>query len=140
MRVNKNKMQIVNFKNVDEFLQFLPQEELKIVQYLRQIVFDCMPDADERLSFNVPYYRRHSNICFIWPPSVIWSNVRHTSIRFGFTKGYLMQDEINYLDKGGRKQVYWRDFQSIRDINIEILKAFLYEAIAIDEENAKRKR
>jgi Domain of unknown function (DU1801) len=132
-------MQDVSFKTVDDFLEFLPKEELKIVQYLRQIVFDCMPDAQERLAFNVPFYRLRANVCFIWPPSVKWGSKGHTGVRFGFANGYLINDEIKYLDRGSRKQVYWKDFQSTADVNIELLKAYLYEAIIIDQEKAKKK-
>ena len=83
-------MQNVNFKNIDEFLEFLPEVELKIVEVLRRIVFCCIPDIEEKFSYNVPYYKRHSNICYIWPLSVEWGNLKLSGIQFGFNKGYLM--------------------------------------------------
>ena len=65
--------------------------------------------------------------------------MKQRGVRFGFTKGFLMQDEINYLDKGNRKQMYWRDFYSLKDIDIELLKAYIFEAALIDEEVFKKK-
>jgi hypothetical protein len=136
----KRKMQNVSFGSIDEFLEFLPADELKIVELLRKIIFTCIPDCTEKLSYNVPYYKKHSNICFIWPASVTWGGVKQKGVRLGFANGYLMQDEINYLDKGNRKQVYWRDFYSVKDIDIELLKAYIFEAVFIDGEKAKRKK
>lgn len=131
-------MQNVSFDSVDEFLEFLPEDELKIVELLRKIIFSCIPDCTEKLSYNVPFYRRHSGICFIWPSSVTWGGVKQKGVRFGFMKGYLMQDEINFLDKGDRKQVYWKDFYTIKDIDIDLLKAYIFEAAFIDQDKMKK--
>ncbi|WP_394368430.1 DUF1801 domain-containing protein [Adhaeribacter radiodurans] len=60
-----------------------------------------------------------------------------SGVRFGFTKGNLLQDEINYLNQGNRKQVYCKDFTSIPDINVDILKAYIFEAALIDEQLKK---
>jgi hypothetical protein len=125
---------------MDDFLAFLPDDELKIVQLLRKLVFYCIPDLEEKISYNVPFYKRHSNICYIWPSSVQWGNVKHTGVQFGFNKGYLMQDEINYLEKGNRKQVYWKTFHSVKEIDIELLKAYIFEAAFVDEEILKKKK
>jgi hypothetical protein len=133
-------MQNVNFKNVDDLLAFLPEEELKIFERLRKLIFTCIPDCTEKLSYNVPFYKKHRNICFIWPPSVKWSGVGHEGIRFGFSNGYLLTDEIGYLDKGTRKQVYWRDFTSLKETDAVLLKAYIFEAAAIDEKMRKKKK
>ena len=45
------------------------------------------PDIEEKISYNVPFYKRHSNICYIWPSSVKWGNVKNTGVQFGFNKG-----------------------------------------------------
>ncbi len=51
-----NKMQSVSFRNVEDFLDYLPEEELKIVLTLRKLIFECIPTISEKLSFNVPFY------------------------------------------------------------------------------------
>lgn len=132
-------MQNVSFRDIDEFLEYLPPEEKKITLFLRQLVFTCIPNVKEKLSYNVPYYKRHKNICFIWPASVLWGTKGgNYGVRFGFTNGYLLSDELSYLEKEGRKQVYWRDFKSIKEIDVDVLKAYLFEAVEIDE-GLKRK-
>ncbi len=131
----KLKMQNVSFESVDDFLAFLPDDELNIVKALRQIVFSCIPDLTEKLSFNVPFYSRHRSLCFIWPAAVLWGKKKsYQGVRFGFIQGHLMSDEIGYLDRGNRKQIFYRDFLSLKEIDIEILKAYIYEAMIIDEQ------
>jgi hypothetical protein len=38
-------MQDVSFNDVREFLEYLPGEQRMIVEYLREIIFDCIPDV-----------------------------------------------------------------------------------------------
>lgn len=140
MKPTKRKMQNVSFNNVEEFLQFLPEDELKVVTLLRKLVLHCIPECIEKLSYNVPFYKKHSTVCFIWPSSVTWGdNMKQRGVRFGFSNGYLLTDEIGYLDKGSRKQVYWRDFFSVKEINVNLLKAYIFEAAVIDEELNRKK-
>lgn len=133
-----NKFQDVSFKNIDEFLEYIPKEELELVNYLRKIVFLCAPHCTEKLSYNVPFYKMNKNFCFIWPASVKWGKqVAYKGVRFGFTNGYLLTDETNYLDKGDRKQVYWKDFKTKKEIDTNLLKSYIYEALIIDEQYKK---
>lgn len=136
----KKKMQNVSFRNMEEFLEFLPEDELKIVELLRKIIFSCLPGCSEKLSYNVPFYKLHANICFIWPSSVKWGSKGQDGVQFGFTKGYLLTDETGYLDKGNRKQVYWRNYHSLKEVNIERLRAYIFEAAVIDEEMMRKKK
>ena len=133
-------MQNVHFENVEEFLEYLPEVELKIVEKLRQIILQAIPDCIEKLSYNVPYYKIHSNICFIWPSAIPWGNMQQKGVRFGFTKGYLLHDDTGYLEKGDRKQVYWKDFYTLKDIDMDILLSYIYEAVLVDEEVSKQKK
>ena len=87
-------MQNVQFDSIAELLEFLPEDELKLTEYFRRLIFECVPDVEEKLSYNVPFYRRNAGIFFLWPGAVSWGKVRHAGVRFGFQQGYLMQDEI----------------------------------------------
>jgi hypothetical protein len=141
-------MQSVSFKSMEEFLNYLPPEELEIVLFLRKIVFNCIPAAEERLSFNVPFFKKNKNICFIWPASVLWGKKKtYEGVRFGFTYGNLLDDETGYLEKDERKQVYWRTFTALKQIDVDLLKTYIFEAAVIDEQfknagntSAKKKR
>ena len=132
-----NKIQKLNFRDIGEFLDYLPENELKVVQFLRQVILDCIPNCTERLAYNVPYYYKNSRICFIWPPSVPWGNTKINGVQMGFCNGHLLDDSLNYLKKGYRKQVYWKEFNRIEEIDIDLLKTYLFEAALIDEQLKK---
>ncbi len=134
-KANMSKMQNVSFKNVEEFLDSLPEKEREIVDYLREIILECIPDCHEKLSYNVPYFSKHARICFIWPSSIPWGKVKANGVQLGFCQGNLLMDDINYLDKGDRKQVYSKTFFDIEDIDVDLLKAYLFDAVEVDEAN-----
>ena len=132
--MSSKKMQDYNFRDVTDFLDFLPEKELNICLSLRELIFECIPDVSERLSYNVPYFRRIKNICFIWPGIIKWGkNQSYEGVRLGFTQGHLMADEYNFLVRGSRKQVYWHDFLSLKELDHDLLRSYLYEAAAVDE-------
>jgi hypothetical protein len=135
----KNNVQEFDFRNMNDFLDYLPEDHLKIVEVLRALVFECIPDIEEKLSYNVPFYRRFSGICFIWPSSVNWSTMNRTGVDIGFMRGDLLSDP-GYLEKGNRKQVYVKTFHHTREIDHEALRLLLYDAVVIDEERHKAKK
>lgn len=131
--IKRKQMQNVAFKNINEFLEFLPPAEFKMVEMLRKTIVDCVPGIVEKLSYNVPFYSRNKSMFLIWPAAILWGNKKsYSGVRFGFQQGYLLNDELNYLDKGNRKQVYWKDFLTLYDIDIDILKTYIFEAVEID--------
>ena len=127
------KMQNVSFRTVEDFLDFLPDDERQVAIFLRELVFESLPYVSEHLAYNVPFYRIRKNICFVWPASVLWGRRKtYSGVRFGFSCGDMLTDPENYLDRGGRKSVYWRDFLSISDIDSATLKNLLYQAEEYD--------
>lgn len=136
----KRKMQEVSFKNVEECLAFIPLSELTLVTKLREIIFQSIPDCYEKLAYNVPYYSRHANICFLWPSSILWgTKPLYEGVRLGFTKGYLLVDRSGYLDRGNRKQVAYKDFTHPDEIDESVLMLFLMQAADVDEDLYKSK-
>lgn len=134
----KQKMQEVSFGHIDEFLEYLPADQRMITELLRHIILGCDPRITEKLSYNVPYYKLHRQCCFIWPASILWGKKKtYEGVRLGFTSGHLLSDETGYLDRGDRKFVSYKDFRSITEIDADILRSYLYEALAIDEDAAR---
>jgi hypothetical protein len=136
----KKQMQNVSFDTVEQLLDYLPRMELIVVERLRELIFECIPNVEEKISYNVPFYRRHALICYIWPGSVSWGKSTKEGVQFGFNYGNLLNDESNYLDKGKRKQVYTKDFHAPSDIDEDILRTYLYEASIVDEGKVTMKR
>ena len=134
-----NRFQDVDFRTVGEFLDYLPPGELRIVERLRELVFECIPDAKEKLAYNVPFYYRHARIVFIWPGSVPWGKTQKEGVELGFCRGHLLSDP-SYLNTGNRKEVYIKTFHSTRDIEADTVRQLLYEAVVIDEEEYRNKK
>ncbi len=129
-----SKIQPVNFNSIEDFLSFLPPNELEIVNYLRQIILGSMPICVEKLAYNIPYYYINSRVLFIWPSSVPWGKVPENGVIIGFCNGYLLNDEINFLEKNNRKQVYTKTYYHIKEIDVDLLKSYIFQAIHIDGE------
>lgn len=126
------KMQEVSFRSIEEFLDHLPQQQLEIVELLRSLVYECIPHVNEKLSYNVPFFSGKRTICYIWPGDISWGNMKFEGVQFGFAKGFLLSDEIGYLEAGQRKYVRLKTFKSLKDIDIDLIKSFLFEASEID--------
>ncbi len=128
----KKKMQDVSFRDVDDFLEFLPKDERKIVDVLRNLVFQCLPDAREKLSYNVPYFFGKQRIAFIWPASVPWGMSQTEGVLLGFCKGHLMRDPYKILDRTNRKVVGTLLFTDLTQIDEDVIREYLFEAGEID--------
>ena len=125
-------MQNVNFKNIDEFYDFLPQDELEITLALQRIIEQTLPDFSMHLAYNTLFFKRNTNFCFIWPSSILWGkNKTYEGVRLGFTKGDLISDASFYLEKGNRKQVYWKDIEYFEDIDQNAIKDLLIQSYDI---------
>lgn len=134
-------MQPFKFRTIEEFLEFLPEDEYIITSYLRSIVFELIPEVQEKLRYQVPFYSRHKNICFIWPGSVLWGKQRsYEGVRFGFSAGYLLDDVGQYLERGTRKQVFWKDFTRLEEIDTDQLIMLVSEAVIVDDTLAKARK
>ena len=128
-----NQFQKVHFRTIADFFDFLPEKEAVVAETLRELIKATLPEATEKLSYNVPFYRKRKNICFIWPAAVPWGNIV-SGVQIGFTQGHLLQDEDHYLEQGRRKYVRVKSFQSISDIDVPLIRDLLLEAEAIDRD------
>jgi len=123
------------FRNVAHCIDSLPDDERVVTEYLRQLIVDLVPNCTEKLSYNVPFYSVNKTICFLWPGSVIWGQKRmYDGVRMGFTKGHLIQNDTQYFVQGDRKYVTMRDFKTIADIDVDVVKLYLFDAIEIDKQ------
>jgi hypothetical protein len=132
--------------SIDEMIATLPRQDQLIVKRLRTLVKDCLPKAEEKLSYGVPYYRHNRLICFIWPPSVYFGSHEgrqaaiDKGVTLGFNYGYLMSNDQGVLLAEGRKQVYVMYFKSLKDIDDAVIRSQLFEAGELDDSFAKKKK
>lgn len=125
----------LRFASAQELFDFLPADERDLLERLREFVISEAPQLHERLSFNILAYKQRRDVCFLWPASVLWGSKKtYEGVRFGFSHGALLTDPTNYLDRGGRKQVYWRDLQQLTTTDERMLRQLLLEAVERDHE------
>jgi len=122
----------IKFNRVEDFLDFLPDRELEMVELFRELIFESLPDCREKLAYNVPFYYRKRRICFLWPGSVPWGKTQFHGVQLGFCQGYLMCDNANYLDRGSRRQVYTKTFNSTAEIDRDLISSYLFDALEVD--------
>ena len=65
------KMQNVSFNDVSELIDFTGGATSYRIKASQDYTEHVAP-ATERLSYNVPFYRIKTDICFIWPEAVLW--------------------------------------------------------------------
>lgn len=132
--------------SVEDVIRSLDKQERVIVQHLRSLVLECLPKAEEKVSYGVPFYRHNRMICFIWPPSIYWGEGRSKEkqlalgVTLGFCQGNRMSNDEGSLLSEGRKQVYCMYFKRLDDVDDQQVRALLFEAESIDDSFRKPKK
>jgi hypothetical protein len=122
----------IKFQSFLEFLEFLPENERVLVDVLRQIVLENLPaTCKERLAYHVPYYYGKKRICLIWPGSVPRGGIRE-GVLLGFCQGHQLKDEDQYLLHGTNKQVFYKIFKQVEEIDENAIVKLLEEAVRVD--------
>jgi hypothetical protein len=119
-------------KSIVQLYERMPENERIIVDVLRQIVRETLPEyCKEKMSFNVPLFYGNKAICIIWPASVPRGGIKE-GVLFGFWHGNKLNDADCFLTHGTNKQVYYKIFKSPEQIKERPLKRLLKEAVELD--------
>ena len=125
---------------VEDLILDLPEPDRAITERLRSIILNAVPDMKEKISYGVPYFHRFSNVCYIWPGSIGWMNKTYDGVEFGFIQGHLLSNEQGLLKLGTRKYIANCTFMNAREIDENVIREILYEAMFIDEERMKERK
>lgn len=122
----------LKFQSLVEFWEYLPEHERLITDVLRNLVLQNIPNkCKEKLSYNVPFYSLKKRICFIWPAAVPWGGFKK-GVMLGFCYGNKLHDKNNYLTKGTNKQVYYKIYTAVEEIEAAEIISLLAEALDYD--------
>jgi hypothetical protein len=112
--------------------EILPEQERLIVDVLRQIVEENLPDyCKEKISYNVPFFCGRKGICIIWPATVPRGGIKK-GVLFGLWYGNRLKDVDRYLTHGTNKQIFYKVYQAVEEINEKAIVKLLKEAVEVD--------
>ena len=127
----------IKITSIPQLYDVLPEHERLITDVLRQIITQTLPETcREKSSFNVPYFYVRRGICIIWPASIPRGGVKDL-ILLGFWYGNKLVDDANYLTHGTNKQIFYRIYKSVHEIDEMAIRKLLSEAIVVDNQAVK---
>jgi len=122
----------VKIKSLVQLFEILPENERIIVDVLRQIITENLPDGyKEKISFNVPFFYGKKGICIIWPSTIPRGGIKQ-GVLLGFWYGNKLNDVDNYLIRGSNKQIFYKIFKTPDEINEPAILKLLKEAVKVD--------
>lgn len=131
----KDKLKI---KSLVELYEVLPEEERLLVDVLRQIVIENLGNqAKEKFSYNVPFFYGNRSICLIWPASIPGGGIK-SGVMMAFWYGSSLKDEAHYLKHGTNKQIFYKIYHSVDEIDPNALAKLLLEAKEWDKSFKKK--
>ena len=123
----------MKIKNLVELYALLPEDEKLIVDVLRQIIIGALPGyCKEKISYNVPFFYGNKGICIIWPASVPRGGIKK-GVLLGFWYGNKLKDEGGFLTHGTNKQIFYRIYHSVEEIDEKPIEKLLKEALWLDK-------
>ena len=129
----------LKIRSLPQLYELLPEQERLILDVLRQIVIENLPaTCKEKISYNVPYFYGKKGICLIWPAAIPRGGIKQ-GVLLGFWYGNKLQDVDNYLTHGTNKQIFYKIFTSIEEIDVEAINKLLKEAVQLDQNTNEKK-
>ncbi len=129
----------MKIKNLLELYALLPEDEKLIVDVLRQIIIGSLPAyCKEKVSYNVPFFYGNKGICIIWPSTVPRGGIKK-GVLLGFWYGNKLKDEDGFLTHGSNKQIFYKIYQNVEEIDEKPIQKLLKEAIRLDNSFRSRR-
>lgn len=129
----------VKIRSLVQLYELLPEHERIMVDVLRQIVSATLPSyCKEKISFNVPYFHGHKGICIIWPATIPRGGIKK-GVLFGLWYGNRLKDTDRYLTHGTNRQIFYKIYNDVDEIDTGAVIKLLKEAAKLDGTFAKKK-
>lgn len=115
-----------------QLYEMLPVEERIMVDVLRQIITENIPDTfKEKISYNVPFFYGRKGLCIIWPSTIPRGGIK-MGVLLGFWYGNKLKDVDHYLTHGTNKQIFYKIFYTPEEIDQKAIVKLLKEAVSLD--------
>ena len=128
----------VKIRSVLQLFDLLPANERIIVDVLRQIILENLPETcKEKISYNVPYFYGNKGICIIWPAAIPGGGIRE-GVLLGFWHGNKLNDADQYLTHGSNKQIFYKVYKSPEEIDEHAIIKLIKEAVRVDASSVRK--
>ena len=114
---------------VEVFILDLPAELRPVFRQLRNIILSASPQIEEKLVYNIPFFYGKKRIFYL--------NPLKNGVDLGFCDGYLISENL-VLETKNRTHVRTIFYSNTAEIDEEILRPLIYEAIIIDQIKTKK--
>ena len=108
-----------------EYIRNIPPPFRAIIEELRSIIFNSIPDITENFKDNMPIYEKNGAVCFI-------QKEPKQHVVLGFYKGKELSDTKNLLEGADNKKKYII-ITNIEDINKKVLFEMIREAVSLNQ-------
>ena len=120
-------------KSVLQLYDAIPEHERMIVDVLRAIITEQLPAyCKEKISYQVPFFYGNKGICIIWPSAIPRGGIKK-GVLLGFWYGNKLADADSYLTHGTNKQIFYKIYNDVEEINVKAVVKLLKEAVKLDE-------
>ena len=123
---------LLKIKSILQLYDAIPEHERIILDVLRAIVAGQLPSyCKEKISYQVPFFYGHKGICIIWPAAIPRGGFKK-GVLHGFWYGNQLTDADSYLTHGNNKQIFYKIYNAVEEINVKAVIKLLQEAIKLD--------
>lgn len=123
----------IKIRSVLQLYDAIPEHERIIVDVLRALIAEQLPAyCKEKISYQVPFFYGHKGICIIWPSAIPRGGIKK-GVLLGFWYGNKLTDADNYLTHGTNKQIFYKIYNDVKEINVKAVVKLLKEAVALDQ-------
>jgi hypothetical protein len=134
-----NRNNPIKIRSLLQLYDAIPEDQRLVVDVLRQVVAATLPAyCKEKISYNVPFFYGNKSICIIWPAAIPRGGIKQ-GVLLGFSHGNKLVDADNYLTRGTNKQVFYKIFNDVEEINVKAIVKLLKEAAELDYNWRKNK-
>ncbi|MFZ1371604.1 MAG: DUF1801 domain-containing protein [Ferruginibacter sp.] len=127
----------IKIESILQLYDAIPVHQRMMVDVLRQVITATLPEyCREKISFNVPFfYAQHAahgpkGICIVWPAAIPGGGIKK-GVLLGFWHGNKLVDEDKYLTRGSNKQVFYKIFNDVEEIDVPAIEKLLKEAVKL---------
>lgn len=123
----------LKIKSILQLYDAIPEQERIIVDVLRAIITEYLPAyCKEKISYQVPFFYGNKGICIIWPSAIPRGGIKK-GVLLGFWYGNKLTDADNYLTHGTNKQIFYKIYNDVEEINVKVVVKILNEAVKVDK-------